>query len=264
MKKNILYTMLSLASLLVTTGCGTDSKANSGNTPTSTQGKTASIVCYKIVDEELGPDKYKAHCYVHTVDANSDPINDLIYDVSVVMNVKSSSTGSGTLLTTSPISFSADNKTFIDDGVRKTDTLIILPTEKRHDISYLGNWQITSVNSNQNLSLKEQAFNLETTDELNYVIGNETLYGPNISGSAHIEYPEGNETVVSSSSDDGFFYFTLVFDYQLEGQTAYLAAHTGNNRIGTSRSLLLIIDEEEEETSSDDTTRSKIVKPQIP
>ena len=244
MKRNLFYGLSVVFFTFILSACGTNSKSDSGNVIPSENGASASIVCFKIIDEELGPDKYKAHCYVHTVDANSNPINGLEYTVSVVANVKALNFEAGTIITTEPITFSDDSQTFVQSGIKKTDTLIVLPTESTTDVSYLGNWQIASVNSNTNLTLVERAFNLETTEGLSYVIGNETKYTYGLTGSAHIEYPEENNTSLTTSSDDGFFYFTLVFDYALEGETVYLAAYTGENRMGTARGIALIIDED--------------------
>jgi hypothetical protein len=252
MKKNILYTLVSSLTLaLFLTACGTDNKVNSNSSPVSAAGATASIGCFYHPDEESGPIKFQYDCYVHTVDGNSDPINGLTYDVSVVTNVKTSSEGSGTILTTDPITFSVTNKTFIEDNVQPSDTLLIFPTADRNDVSYQGNWQITSVNSNQNVTLKEKALNLETTDSLKYIIGNETRvnvgYTEDIGATAHIIYPEDGNTTLNVSSDEGLFYFTLVFDYFLEDHMVYLGAHTKDYRIGTARALFLNVVEDEEE-----------------
>jgi hypothetical protein len=249
MKKYRLYSpIVALTAILGLAGCGSDSKANSSGTPLNTAGATASIACFYDPDAESGPIKYTLNCYVHTVDGNSDPINDLTYDVSVVADVKVASGGSGTILTTDPITFEASNKSFIDANVKKNDTLIILPTADRNDASYLGNWQISSVNSNTNITLKESAYNLETTDELNYVIGNETVYATDYSASAHIYYPEDGNSTLNVSSDDGLFYFSLVFDYALENQTVYIGAHTPDYRIGAGTAMYLQVEEPEEET----------------
>lgn len=244
MKKNILYTLLlSINALFFLNACGTDSKANSADIPLSDKGITASITCFYDPTAKDGPIKYELHCYVHTVDANSNPINGLTYEVSVITDVKASSFNKGTILTTDPITFSDDSQTFIKSSVNKTDTLIILPNDTKNDISYLGNWQVTSVNSNNNLTLKESAFNLETTEELSYVVGNETTYVNGSSGSAHIIYSGEGNTTLNTSTDDGLFYFTLVFDAQLVNRLVYLGAHTGKNRIGAATARVLSVED---------------------
>jgi hypothetical protein len=247
MKKNILYTVLLSSFALIVSACGTNSKSDGA---ASTGGTNASdivpsITCFYDPDADEGPVKYVLYCYVHTVDSNSNPINGLEYKVSVITNVKTSNTN-GTILTTEPITFSDDAQTFVQSNIMATDTLIVLPTEDTTDVSYLGNWQISSVNSNTNITLQERAFNLETTEGLSYVIGSETRYDLGGTASAHIEYSDGNSTL-NSVSDEGLFYFNLVFDAQLTDQTIILGAYSGENRIGTATYLTLVVEEPEEE-----------------
>jgi len=248
MKKNIF--LLGLSAILIT-ACGTNSKPDAGATPPSESGITLSIACFE--NEQL-TDAYVAHCYVHTVDGNSDPVSGLAYDIAVVSNVKVQGTRTGTILTTDPITFSDYSENFVQNDVKKTDSLIIFPTENTTDVTYLGNWQIGAVNSHSNLTLAESSFNLETTGELNYIIGNETVYGPYGSASAHIEYPrntaypteEALEKGEEVESEEGFFFFDLVYDPGLRNQVVYLGAHTSGNRIGTAQTILLELEEEEE------------------
>ena len=224
MKKNIF--LLGLSAILIT-ACGTDSRPDASDLPPSESGIRLSIACFEATEDnrlETGEptdedplasftSAYIARCYVHTVDANSDPVSGLTYDISVVSNVKVAGDRTGTILTTDPITFTDNSGNFIRDDVKKTDNLIIFPTENTTDTTYLGNWQIGAVNSNTNLTLAETSFNLETTGELNYVIGNETRYDLGGSVSAHIEYPPNTTNPIEGEVEakEGFFYFYLVY-----------------------------------------------------
>ena len=245
MKNNIFYSLGLGAIALIFNACGTNSKADGGSVGANGSDIRASISCYYMIDAESGPEKFVYHCYVHTVDSNSDPVNDLTYTISVITNIKASN-NNGTILTTDPITFSDDRQTFVQSGIQSDDTLIIVPSEGKTDPSYLGNWQISSVNSNTNLSLKERAFNLETTEGLSYYIGNETRYDLGGAANAHIEYSADNNTTLSTISDEGKFYFRVHFDHRLADTGIILGAYSGENRIGTASFHTLIVEEPEE------------------
>lgn len=247
MKQNIFYSLLVGTSALILSACGTNSKTDGGVSAANASDIRASISCFYQLDAEPGPEKFIYHCYVHTVDSNSNPINDFTYNVSVLTNIKASN-DNGTILTTDPITFSDDKQTFVQSGIQSTDTLIIVPSEEKTDPSYLGNWQISSVNSNSNLSLKERAFNLETTEGLTYYIGNETRYDLGGAANAHIEYQGENNTTLNTISDEGKFYFRLHFDHRLADTSVILGAYSGENRIGTASFHTLIVEEPEEIT----------------
>jgi hypothetical protein len=231
------------------TACGTNSIPNSTEVNAKTvEGISASIACFYDPLALSGPIKYVLNCYVHTVDSDSNPVNNLNYKLSVITNIKLTNS-IGRIATTNPISFSDREQSFLNSDIKATDTLIILPTPATSDVSYLGSWQIASIDSNSTLTLKESAFNLETTENLTYVIGNETRYDLGGTASAHIEYSDStdkNSTILTSISDKGLFYFRLVFDYKLEGKTVVVGAYAGNNRIGVSTSFSLVIEKPKE------------------
>lgn len=235
MKKNIF--LLGLSAILIT-ACGTDTKPNAGDLPPGESGITLSIACFESEQIEKA---YVAHCYVHTVDGNSDPVSGVAYNVSLVNSVKVFGQETGNILTTDPITFSDYNENFVQNGVKQTDTLIVLPTVDKTDVTYLGNWQVAGVNNNTNLTLAERSFNLETTEELTYVIGSETRYDLGGSASAHIEYLDNNAT---SGDELGFFYFDVVYDPELKGETIFLGAHTTSaNRMGAALALRLELED---------------------
>jgi len=237
MKRKIVYSFLLGVSAMLITACGSNSKPDGSDLPPSESGITASMACF---DYGQLTKAYVAHCYVHTVDGNSDPVSGLSYNVSLVNNVKESGDGTGNILTTDPISFSDNVVNFAQTDVKKTDNLIILPTSTTTDPRYLGNWGISGVNTS--LTLIENSFNLETTEDLTYVIGNETRYDLGDSTSAHIEYPNDSNSSQGTEELKGFFYFDVVYDPALRGKTIYLGAHTSGNRIGTALAIRLELD----------------------
>ncbi|RLF41605.1 MAG: hypothetical protein DRN17_08530, partial [Thermoplasmata archaeon] len=234
-------------SLWLLTGCGSDSKPDAGALPPSESGITSSIACFENTEADTAEGKaYVAHCYVHTVDGNSNPVSGYTYNVSLVVERKVSSE-TGNILTTEPITFSDHTVNFINENVRKTDNLIILPTSTTTDPSYLGNWEISAVATD--LTLAESAFTLETTEDLVYVIGTETgyFYDPelgSISASAHIEYPSGDDDPDTGEELEGFFYFDIVYDPALRGAQIVVGAHTFGNRIGAARTLILELEDD--------------------
>lgn len=238
MKKNIF--LLGLFAILIT-ACGTNTKPDAGDLPPSESGITLSISCF---DGGQLEKEYVANCYVHAVDGNSNPVSGLTYDVSLVNGVKVLKEGSGTISITDPITFSDNRGNFVENEVKRTDNLIILPTVDTTDVTYLGNWQVAGVNNNSNLSLAERSPNLKTTNGLTYVIGSETRYDLGGSASAHVEYP--SDTNTTSGDKLGFFYFDVVYDPELIGETIFIGAHTSGNRMGTATVVLLELEEEED------------------
>lgn len=239
MKRITINSFILAASVLFLTACGSDSKSNPEGLSPSETGTTLSIACF---ENEQVIDVYVAHCYVHAVDGNSNPVSGLTFDVSLVINVKEFHEGTGNIRSTEPITFSDTSVNFSETDVKKTDNLIILPTEETTDVSYLGNWEIGAVNND--LTLLESAFNLETAEDLTYVIGNETRYTLGSSATAHIEYPKD---IVTSETGDGLFYFDIVYDPSLRGETIFLGAHTSGNRLGTAAAFIMELEDDIEE-----------------
>ena len=125
--------------------------------------------------------------------------------------------------------------------VKNGDNLIIFPSEGKTDASYIGGWDIKSVNSN--LILNEYYYNLLDTTNLTYIIGNEErlLGGENGAvGTFAVAHVEPNYT----TDNNGYAYFDIVFDPILAGHTVTVEAH-GNedgNRIGTAMKTALRLD----------------------
>ena len=232
-KKIILNSLFGSLSLILITACGSNTKPDDGSLPPSERGISATIACSEEPDA-LDKAFLVAHCYVHTVDGNSKPVSGMEYEVSLINKVKVYKEGTGALLTTEPISFSDSSVNFALKNVHISDSLIVFPSENAYDPATLGNWKIASVNAD--LTLRDIAYNLETTEELSYVIGK-------VEG-AHIEPPkeggqadeEGND---NSLDREGFFYFDLIYDHSLRGTTMIIGAHTPGNRVGTATEIIL-------------------------
>ena len=256
MKKTILSTLFVSLSLLLITACGSNTKPDGGALSSSESGTSLSISCYEDngeytdgEDPENGETSSgiisKAICVVHTVDGNGEPISGVTYTPSVVVNVKAASMGkdgTGNILTTEPIGFTDNTVNFSVENVQANDKLIIFPSNGKNDSSYLGNWKVREV-SGTTLTLDNIAYNLETTEGLRYVIGNETAYGSYGSGSAHIEYPR-NQPI--EDDEKGVFVFYVVYDPALSGAEIYIGASTSGNRVGAA--VAYIIPKEDETT----------------
>ncbi len=129
------------------------------------------------------------------------------------------------------------------------DNLIIFPSEDKTDNSYLGGWDIKTVN--ENLTFSEHYLNLVDTTNLTYIIGNEErlLGGENGSigtfANAHIE------AVESTTDADGYAYFDIVSDMILVGHTVTIEAHGDENgdRIGVSQKVFLRLEGDDFSTS---------------
>jgi len=229
MKKKYIYGMVVAASMLLFSGCGSDSKSNAGDLPQS-QIRTSLSIVY--VSTEYDENKGMVGYYrVHAVDQNNNPISGLALSISIINGVKkiggtAVQYGTGTIATTEPISFSDYRIPFSQTGVAPGDTLMVLPSANRTDGAYLGDWEITNVGTE--LTLANRAFNLESTDGLTYIVGNaQRLLGRDIAV-AHIL--DGNSTGVTD--EKGFTNFSVVFDPKLAGHTVVIGAHTSGNRKG--------------------------------
>jgi len=243
MKKIILSSLFTAASLFLLTACGSNTKLDGGDLPPSQRGLSLSISCAQYggtdgADGEAGTTSgdtmptiaKKAICVVHTVDGNGEPVSGVTYDPSVVVNVKALSGCVGNILSTEPITFVDTNVNFTSLGVEPNDKLIIFPSCTTTDPSYLGNWKIREV-SGTTLTLDNIAYNLETTEGVSYVVGDETAYGSYGSGSAHIEFPR--EQPIEDEAK-GEFVFYVVYDPSLIGKSIYIGASTSGNRAGAA------------------------------
>ncbi len=229
MKRKYIYGMVLAASMLLFSGCGSDSKSNAGDLPQSQIRTSLSIVYVSTeYDENKG---MVGHYRVHAVDQNNNPISGLALSMSVINGVKkiggvAVQYGTGTISTTEPISFSDYRIPFSQTGVAAGDTLMVLPSASRTDGSYLGDWQITKVDTA--LTLADRAFNLESTDGLTYIVGNAQRFLGRDIAVAHIL--DANSSGVTD--EKGFTNFSVVFDPKLAGHTVVLGAHTTGNRKG--------------------------------
>lgn len=234
MKNNIIYiTLLSIATLVLV-ACGSDSKENADDI--LTDGNTLLSIVYESTDTtEAG--KMIGHYHVHAVDANSKPISglklklSLINGVKVIRNQKLQKT-TGRIESSYPISFYDNNVNFETTGVKAGDSLIVLPTAGKTNVTYLGDWKILGVGAG--LQLKETSYHLENTEGLTYIIGNEgrllgaTNSGRGVVSVAHIE------EVNTTTDAKGFTKFDVVFDPVLAAHTVTIGVHTEGNRWGAS------------------------------
>jgi len=236
MREN-LQNVLWVAVVLILTACGSDSKSNAEDIA---PGTTALSIVYESTTEKAG--KMIGHYHVHAVDDNGKAMSGLKLKMSLINGVKEIRNQKlqravGNILSTTPISFHDNGVSFAQTGISVGDALIVLPSSGKTGISYLGDWTIASVGTD--LTLKENSYHLETTENLTYIIGNEErlLGGSNgnrgILTVAHIQKQDTNSTFTTDKN--GFTYFDVVFDPVLAGHTVTLGVHTSGNRMGTSK-----------------------------
>jgi len=169
--------------------------------------------------------KMVGYYHIHAVDDNGKPLAHLPFKISLINGVKKIKGeevqyGTGTISPSKPMG----------------DTLIVLPTSGRTDSSYLGDWTVTG--KSNVLSLRESSYNLETTDGLSYILGREErLLGGDMGRGtlavAHVETLDSNGS--STTDENGFTNFKVVFDPVLLGHTITIGAHTNGNRLGVSK-----------------------------
>ena len=234
--------MFLTASLLLT-ACGSNSKPDAGALPPSEQGLAAEISC-TVADEETSP--IIARCYVHTVDGNSDPVSGLTYEITLINDYRAKSFGeTGNILTETPVRFTDYSQNFVQDGVKTSDNLIVFPVANAYDPSYLGGWNIASVDYTS-LTFRGDNFsyNLETTEGLSYVIGNAS----GISVQEASDDTNEDNTESREKELEGFYYFDLVYNHDLKDSVVYIGAHTTGNRVGTAVAMRLKIPDEDTTT----------------
>jgi len=209
--------------------CGSNSKADGGSS--GVRGQIGLSIVYESTeyDSQRG---YVDHYRVHATDANGVAISGLSLKTSIVNGVKKIRNrklqpNSGGIESSTPIKFFDNGIDFSQTDVRVGDNLIIIPSSGKTNPSYLGDWSITSVGSQ--LTLAEGSFNLESTNGLTYIIGNEQRYlgsaGRGRIATAHIEVPKGAVT-----NADGFSYFDVIYDPVLGRHTVTLGVHTSGDR----------------------------------
>ncbi len=222
-------------SLLLLTACGSNTKPDGADLPASESGQSASISC-SVADETTSP--IIAHCYVHTVDGNSNPVSGLTYKITLINHVKSSGQ-TGSILSDTPIRFNDYNQNFSKDGVKISDNLIVFPSKNAYDPSYLGGWKIVAVNNTDlTFSGDNIAYNLETTEDLSYVAGSAS----GVSLQKVDDSQNSDNTGATVIEPEGLYYFDIAYDPELKGSVIYIGAQTSGNRIGAAQAYILKVD----------------------
>ncbi len=122
------------------------------------------------------------------------------------------------------------------DTITSLDTLIVLANKEQHKPYNLGGWDISSINSDHEISL----YNLNGTENLtgvSYVIGDE------------YRYDSCNDTIMNAAAStftstevkDGLAYAELRYVPAMVGKNVFIYANSqlDNKRIGISRKILL-------------------------
>ena len=227
MMKKSLYTILGMIVSILLTACGSNSKADGGGV----RGQVGLSIAYESTEYDAKRgfiDHYRAHA----TDANGKAISGLALESSIVNGVRKIRNRklqyvAGGIESSTPITFFDNGIDFSQTDVRVGDNLIVIPSDGKTNPSYLGDWTITKVGSK--LTLAEGSFNLESTNGLTYIIGNEQRYlggaGRGRVATAHIERPKG---IVTDAK--GFSYFDVVYDPVLGRHTVALGVHTKGDR----------------------------------
>jgi hypothetical protein len=235
MKRNIIYGVILPVLTLLLFGCGSNSKVDAD---VGVQNSASLSIVY----ESTSYDPTKgiiARYHVHAVDENANPIVGLNVQLSLINGVKEIrgtklQYGTGNILSSTPITFGDNFVNFAKSDVSINDTLIILPTSSKRDNSYIGGWLISGIDSM--LTLSGRSLHLESTTDLNYIIGNDERFLGRQLAVAHVEKPGEDTTgVVTDVTDSkGYAYFDVVFDPILAGHTVTLAAQTDGNRMAVA------------------------------
>ena len=230
MKNKMIYTFILLVFSLVLSSCGSNSKPDGGSS--GALGTVGLSIAYESTDYDATRG-FIDHYRVHATDANGKPIAGLTLEKSIINGVKKIRNtelqiNKGGIESSTPIHFFDNGIDFSQTGVHVGDNLIVIPSSGKTDPSYLGDWTIKGVGSS--LTLAEGSFNLESTNGLTYIIGNEQRFLGN-SGSgriatAHIETPAS----AGATNADGFSYFDVVYDPVLGNHTVAVGVHTSGDR----------------------------------
>ena len=235
--------LLAGSTMLLLSGCGSDNKANSNDAVGGHNEQGALSIVYESTSTDPASGKMIAHYHVHAVDENGNPVSGLPLKVSLVNGVRELrgqkvQHDTGSIRSTRPISFHDDGIDFSQTSVRKGDTLIVIPSPGKTGKDYLGDWTI--VEKGHDLGLRERSYGLESTNGLTYIIGNEQRWlAGRISAVAHVQGRGRNDTNSTSTNNQGFTYFDIVFDPVLAGHTATVGVHTEGNRMGGAKVIAL-------------------------
>ena len=192
------------------------------------------------------------HYHIHAVDRNSNlPIVGIPVTVSLVNGVKEINhnkvqIAKGNIYNTSPVQFNDNTVDFLTQtDIKRGDNLIIFPSENKADISYIGGWNINSLND-ENLTLTGDYTNLLTTTDLTYIVGNEKRLLGGENGEIGEPTVAHVEIVESETDSDGYVYFDIVSDFLLAGHTVTVEAHGNENgrRIGVAKKVFLRLDDD--------------------
>lgn len=171
---------------------------------------------------------------IHAVDKYANPAREGVMLFPSLINgvklVETDSSPTGQITAGTPVTFEDSTKSFDAAGITTDERLIIVPNSLRYAQSYLGGWSIDDV-AGQSLTLSEAYFGA-TTDNLSYVIGNESR---NLLGDialASITSKTGSYV----TDANGNVQFDVAFDPALAGHTVTIAAHTyDTNRTGIAK-----------------------------
>ena len=230
MNKHIVLHFSIVLLALVFNGCGSNNKAD-GNGAIGGESSMSILLEGEVkLDRTRGCQKFFV---VHAVDGNGNPIAGLNVDANVIINAKAIGNSSGLISTTTPITFIDSRYNFNDEKVISGDNLIVLPSYDKYNPAYLGNWKVYKAEG-ATITLLDAAYNLETTDKLNYIVGDESIYVSGYGNAvAHVEKQDSNGTV--STNSDGYAYFDVIYDLALIGYSYAVGAHTTDGyRIGAA------------------------------
>lgn len=239
MKNAVTFGISIVFLILLMTGCNTSSETE--RVPPSQQTWTMSIIT-PLSSVSTGKGTHIAHFAVHTLDQNGNPRSNLPIKVALINAAAREcyfEGNYGELRTTNPLSFADPNVNFTTQKIKLNDTLIVLPTAPRQDSSYLGNWKITNIGNVLEFA-HDLAYNVETTDLLHYVVGNEKCLLNDIKV-AHVQYPDNNSST-DTSEDKGLSYFDVVYDDALGmpgNNMVYIGVHVDKIRFGTGALIYL-------------------------
>lgn len=235
MKKYIILNFILIVSMIVFSACGSNSKSDGGGV--NSPGTVGLSIVYESTeyDEERG---FIDHFRVHATDDNGEPISNLKLNMSLINGVKEIRNSKlqheeGNIQSSTPITFYDEGIDFSQTDVKVGDNLIVIPSSGKTNNAYMGDWTISRVGVD--LAFSEGSFNLESTDDLTYIIGNEKRFLGDSRGRvaiAHIESPKGADGAEAqgTTNAEGFTYFDVVYDPILGGHTVTLGVHTKGNR----------------------------------